>query len=151
MSHKSNSTARNLLKAVLVGACAVTVTGCSVVMAATASEEPNVSILRPGTSRAALEKEIGQPIFATRERTHDYATYQFFTGDEASYQRAAVYTVLDIVTIGFAEIFTTPIEALQGDKHTVRVSYNLNNVVEDINIESSKAPLEKPEKDSRHH
>ena len=146
MSHNRNFSSKKLIKAMLVGACALTVSGCSVVMAATASEEPNLTVLRKGTTRNALEAEIGKPIFSTRERTHDYATYQYFTGDEASYQRAAVYTVLDIVTVGVAEIFTTPIEALQGDKHVVRISYDLNDRVDSIHVSSSKAPLEKPEK-----
>ena len=73
-------------------------------------------------------------------------TYQFFTGDKASYQRAAVYTILDVLTIGAAEIFTTPVEALQGDKHVVYVVYDLNDKVEEINVRSSKAPLDTPEK-----
>ena len=65
--------------------------------------------------------------------------YQFFTNDPASYERAAAYALLDTVTLGIAELFTTPIESLKGDKHTVTVVYDLNDRVLGSKIKSSRA------------
>lgn len=72
-------------------------------------------------------------------------TYQFYTKDDPSIGRAAVYGLLDIATLGIAEVATTPIEALQGNKHLVTVTYDAQNRVRRVQQRVEKAPLPKPE------
>jgi hypothetical protein len=119
---------------------------CSVIMAASPSNEPSTDLFRSGTTRAAIEEEIGKPLSSHRERADYVCTYQYFTGDDHSYGRAAAYVVFDVLTVGIAEIFTTPVEALQGDKHVLTITYDVNERVKRVNEATTKAPLLKPEK-----
>lgn len=119
-------------------------TGCSVILAASPSEEPNLQVLAVGTTETQVEEELGLPISSIRTRSGKINTYQYFSGDRESYGRAAAYTVLDVLTIGLAEIVTTPIEALQGDKHTVKITYNFNDCVTKVTQETLSAPLPNP-------
>ena len=121
--------------------------GCSVFMAASGSKEPDLASIRIGRSnRSQVEKQLGKPISFIRKGYGDEATYQYFTGDKPSYGRAAVYAGLDVVTLGLAELATSPIESLQGDKHTVVILYTPSGIVKDFKHEVMKAPLPPPEK-----
>ncbi|MCB0323333.1 MAG: hypothetical protein KDD69_07150 [Bdellovibrionales bacterium] len=132
-------------RALLAGVLMTSFSGCSVFMAAHASEEPDLRVLATGTDRLSVESQLGKPIAVERTRTGDLATYQYFTGDKANFNRAALYTVLDIVTLGIAELVTSPIESLQGDKHIVTVNYDLNGRLVGSNKEVSPQPIPKPE------
>lgn len=122
------------------------ISGCSVIMAANSEGEPDLSVLRSGTPEAKVEEQLGKPISSIRHRTNKVNTYQYFTNDDPSFGRAATYVVLDIITVGVAEVITTPVEALQGDKHVIEVTFDLYNRVESVKKSFSEAPLPKPEK-----
>lgn len=119
--------------------------GCSVFMAASSSQEPDTAVYRVGTPQNILEEQLGRPISSIRSPRGRINTYQYFTNDKASPGRAATYALLDVLTLGIAEIFTTPIEALQGDKHTVEVSYDHNKRVTRVKHSHIEAPLPPPE------
>jgi len=121
-------------------------TGCSVIMAATPSQTPDFSVLKVGAARTTVEKSFGKPIKFHRNAKGDFATYQFFTGDKSSYQRAATYAVLDGLTLGVAELFTSPIESLQGDKNILEVLYTRNGRLKSFRHKRYNAPLKTPEK-----
>jgi hypothetical protein len=125
---------------------ALTSSGCSVYMASSSPTQPELSAVRVGASRAEVDKELGKPINFLRQHYGDVATYQYFGPDDVSYGRAAAYTVLDILTLGVAELITTPIETLQNDKHTLVVTYNPAGRVLGVSRSLNKAPLEKPER-----
>ena len=120
--------------------------GCSVMMAASSEEAPTMSVVRVGATKTEVEKELGRPITDLNDRGGSIATYQYFTGDEVSYERAVTYAVLDGVTLGLAELITFPAEALQGDKNVVTVRYDRFDRVIDITHAIHQAPLDKPEK-----
>ena len=120
--------------------------GCSVFMAAKASDVPDMSTVHVGATRAEIQSALGRPISTIREHNGSVATYQYFTGDEANYKRAATYALLDGVTLGLAELVTAPAEMLQGDKHTVTVRYEPTGRALDIKETIHAAPLDTPEK-----
>ena len=120
--------------------------GCSVYMAATSPEQPQTEVLIPGSLRADVEKELGKPINYARNASGASAVYQYFGPDDISYGRAATYALADILTLGVAEAFTTPVESLQNDKHTVEVTYDRLGRVRSSFHRSMRAPLEKPER-----
>jgi len=133
-----------LLIALVLVAC---LSGCSVFMAASSNKDIDLSSIHAGSStRHDVDKILGKPIRFDRKSYGDEATYQYFTGDQASYGRAALYVGLDIITFGFAEIVTSPIESLQGDKHTLIITYAPNGVIREARHEVMKAPLQAPEK-----
>jgi len=120
--------------------------GCSVFMAATSQEPPNLSVLEAGTPRLALERELGRPITDFKTNTGSIATFQYFTNDPANYRRAATYAVLDGITVGFAELITFPAEAVQGDRHVVTVWFDHSGKVISSRTSSHAAPIPYPEK-----
>lgn len=125
---------------------AIPLSSCSVFMAASSNENPDLSVLKAGTPRKRVEQVFTNIIEEGGSRGERRVTYQFYTEDDASIGRAAVYGVLDIATLGLAEIATTPIEALQGKKHLVTVTYDGESRVTRVKQRVEDAPLPKPER-----
>jgi hypothetical protein len=123
----------------------LSLSGCSVFMAASGSEDLDLTSVGQGSSRAEVEALLGKPISFVRKDFGDIATYQYFTNDEPSYLRAALWAGLDLITAGFAELVIFRMEALQGDKHTVVVAYDLSKQVLAIEHSHDQAPLKSPE------
>ena len=134
-------------KILLLSFVVSSLSSCSVYMASKGSDETDLSVLQPGTPRERVEFALGKPIAASRAETpKNVVSYQYFTGDEPSVPRAVVYGVLDVATLGVAEVVSTPIESLQGDKHIVEIRYDKANHVQEANVFFQAAPMEKPEK-----
>ena len=131
---------------VLVLLTLVSFPGCSVFMAASSSEAPDLSVLRSGATIKEVNQALGKPISFLRTDRGDIAVYQYFTGDKANYKRAATYAVLDGLTVGLAEVITSPAESLQGDKHVITVQYTRGGHLTAVSQSVKKAPLEAPEK-----
>lgn len=125
---------------------ALFLSGCSAIMAASSSENKDLGVLKYGTRRFDVERELGKPIKFDRTARGDVATYQYFSGDEANYKRAAAYTVLTGVTLGMSEFFTAPVEALQGDRNEVKVLYDRTGRVKSYKHIIHKAPIPPAEK-----
>jgi len=126
--------------------CPLLLSGCAVVMAAHQTDDIDIKTLAVGTPRAEVEAVLSNSIEEGAGRVGKSATYQYFTGDEKSYGRATVYGLLDLATLGAAELATTSIEALQGDKHIVKVEYDAHGRLLSLQETVEKAVLEKPEK-----
>ncbi len=122
----------------------ITFWGCSVFMAASGSQTPNLHVLEPGTSKKRIEQELGKPIRQRRLRWDNEATYQFFTNDEPNYGRATSYAVLAGFTMGLSEVITSPLEAVQGDRHEIVVTYNRFNRLKNFKHTTFKAPIPPP-------
>lgn len=116
-------------------------TGCSVFMAASGSTTPDLSVLEPGTSRKVIERELGKPLKQRRLKWENEATYQFFTNDQPNYGRATSYAFLAGMTMGLSEFVTAPIEAVQGDRHEIVITYNRSNRLKKYRHEIFKAPI----------
>lgn len=106
---------------------------CSVGMAASGGDNPNVAVLSEGSTRLEIERELGKP---TRSRQLDDGSleclYEYEVGDEPSVGRAAGHAVLDILTIGLWEIAGTPTELSMGDRFELLVVYDSNDVAREV-------------------
>lgn len=125
------------IQRVLLWLCIVTtlpfLSACSVGMAMSGQENPDVSVLRVGSTRLDVERELGAP---QNSRVLDdggvEATYQYELGNEPSAGRAVAHGALDVLTLGLWEVVGTPIEASQGNNYEVTIVYDAENVVRSI-------------------
>ena len=111
----------------------ILLSGCSVGMALSGDENPDIGVIREGTTRADIEQELGDPI--ETEETQDggrIETYEYVIGDKSSPERAALNATAFVFTLGISELFATPAEALRGDTYHAIVTYDSNDQVTDV-------------------
>ena len=105
----------------------VPLAGCSVGMALSGENDPDLSVLRVGASRGEVEMQLGRPaaeILADDGLT--YATYAYSLGNQPSAGRAVAHGVMDVLTLGLWEVVGTPVEAAAGkeNEHAVIHSWS---------------------------
>ena len=121
--HSLPSSTRRIMIAAI--ASALLLSGCSVRMAATGTEEPNLAVCRIGASITEIERELGAPV-----RSRDLASggqeciYEYELGNEPSPGRAAAHATLDVLSFGLWELIGTPYEAIGGSKYQLIVLYD---------------------------
>ncbi len=122
------------LTAVSVLLCgASTLSGCSVGMAVAGKKEPNLAACRVGASRGEVETQLGSPTSVKTLPDGDTAcTYEYEIGNEPSPGRAAFHGGMDVLTLGIWELVGTPIEALQGQKFEMTVTYDADGKAKTI-------------------
>jgi hypothetical protein len=114
-------------------AAAGAVTGCSVGMALSGSENPDLGAVRTGASRGEIEMHLGSPVKSTMlEGGRRADVYAYEIGNEPSAGRAAGHAVMDVLTLGVWEIVGTPIEGVQGEKYHATIVYDENDKVVDL-------------------
>lgn len=107
--------------------------GCSVGMAMSGSQNPNLGVIKRGASRGEVEMQLASPIKTTTLSDGSKSDiYQYEIGNEPSAGRASMHGILDFLTFFLWEIVGTPIEACQGDKYEAVVSYNQDDIVKSI-------------------
>ena len=124
--------------------CGLLLQGCSVGMAVSGSEEPDLSTLRVGATRGEVELHLGTPIMkSTTEDGLSRDVYEYEFGNEPSAWRAVGHGAMDILTIGLWEFVGTPIEAVQGEKYHTIVTYDGDDKVKHIKTQkkTSENPL----------
>ena len=99
-------------------------TGCSAIMAASGEQDPDLSIVRVGATRAEVELQLGEPYKVQRLGEREVAYYEFEVGDEPSAGRSMGHAVMFVATLGVWELIFTPVEATRGDDHKVVISYD---------------------------
>jgi len=110
--------------------------GCSVGMAMSGEKDPDLTILKVGESRGAIELQLKKSL---RERIdqkgYSYVTYEYTLGNDPSAGRAIGHGVMDVLTLGLWEVVGTPIEGSAANKeiHQVTVVYDRNESVVAIN------------------
>jgi hypothetical protein len=106
-------------------ALALLSSGCSVRMAASGTDEPNLAACRIGASMTEIERELGAPV-----RTRDLPAggqeciYEYELGNAPSPGRAAAHATLDVLSLGLWELVGTPYEAIGGSKYQLIVVYD---------------------------
>jgi len=109
-------------------------TGCSVGMAMSGKEAPNLGMVQVGASRGEIELTLGSPgKTVTLKDGNRMDVYEYEIGNEPSPGRAAGHAVMDLLTLGLWEIVGTPVEAIQGDKRKLNITYDKNDIVLSIN------------------
>jgi hypothetical protein len=134
----------NLPLVVAAAFFAVSLTGCSVVMAVKQPTKKNLEVLKPGTERDLVIAELGKPVLTEDipggGKKDVFTFVQGYTkGAKAS--RAVFHGVADLFTAGLWEAVGTPIEAsFDGKKITVRVIYGPAELVKESTVLSITDP-----------
>ena len=122
-----------IIAAGLAAGAASALSGCSVGMALSGSQNPDLGAVRTGASRGEIELHLGSPIkSALLEDGRRADIYEYEIGNEPSAGRAAGHAVMDVLTLGVWEIVGTPIEGVQGEKYHATVVYDDDDRVVDL-------------------
>jgi len=124
---------KNLINLVCL-LCLLCFGGCSVGMAISGKEEPNIGAIRVGSSRGEVEMHLGYPTSSTtlEDKTRS-DIYEYEIGNEPSAGRAIGHGVMDVLTLGIWEVVGTPIEGFQGEKRQITIIYDNSDHVKSIN------------------
>lgn len=107
--------------------------GCSVGMALSGSNDPDIGSIRVGSTRGEVEMQLGSPVRTNAaEGMTRTDIYEYEIGNEPSPGRAVAHGVMDVLTWGIWEIAGTPIEAFQGEKYEAIVTYDEQDRVANI-------------------
>jgi outer membrane protein assembly factor BamE (lipoprotein component of BamABCDE complex) len=110
-------------------------------MAMNGHKNPDLNAIRIGAHRAEVELQLGTPVSSQKIDDTVLDVYYYEIGNEPSAARAMGHAAMDFVTLGLWEIAGTPIESYQGEKKTIAVTYDKNNIV--INIGHAEIKKEK--------
>ena len=113
----------------------VSISGCSVFMAAKQPEKKDVSLLKEGTSRAMLISEFGAPLISEYRDGKRFEIFKFTQGYStgAKAGRAFLHGAANVVTLGLWELVGTPTEiTFSGDDMAFQVRYDENDIVDEI-------------------
>lgn len=111
-------------------ALTLSLSACSVGMAVSGSEEPELGAVRQGATRGEVEMQLGKPVRSLAETGAQRTdVYEYEMGNEPSACRALGHGVMDFLTLGLWEVIGTPIEAFRGEKYQVSVTYDQNDRV----------------------
>lgn len=116
---------------------AVSLSGCSVFMAAKQPEKKDVDLLKEGTSRAMLISEFGAPVISEYRNGKRYEIFKFVQGYStgAKAGRAFLHGAANVVTLGLWELVGTPTEiTFSGDEMAFQVSYDENDIVDEVAV-----------------
>ncbi len=133
---------------IVMAAALSTLSACSVGMAMSGEEDPNVGVIQTGSTRLDVERELGA---SHSSRVLDdgglEAIYQYELGNEPSAGRAVAHGVMDVLTLGLWEVIGTPVEAIQGDEYEVTIVYDADGIVQSITTVEFDKDDEEPEED----
>ena len=106
---------------------------CSVGMALSGSENPDLGAIRVGATRGEVELHLGRPIRTASLPDGGRAdVYAYEIGDKPSAGRAVGHGVMDVLTLGIWEVVGTPIEGVQGKKYHATITYDRDDKVTGI-------------------
>ena len=124
---------RYLLLSLILLISTTAVSGCSVGMALSGQEDPDLSAIRVGASRGEVEMQLGEPIKSTRMRGGgSIDVYEYEIGNEPDAGRAVLHGIADVLTLGLWEIVGTPIEGVTGEIFQATIIYNRREQVAKI-------------------
>ncbi|MCB1831947.1 MAG: outer membrane protein assembly factor BamE [Geminicoccaceae bacterium] len=135
MNSKRNDGLRSVVskKSIAALLLVASLTGCSVGMAMSGSENPDLAQVRPGATRGEVELQLGSPVKSHFDDDGDRTdVYIYEIGNEPSAGRAIGHGVMDVLTLGLWEIVGTPVEGFQGEKFNLTVRYDKDDVVRSI-------------------
>ncbi len=124
---------RFLLVATGLLAAIVPVTGCSVGMALSGEENPDLAVCRTDATKSDIEAQLGPPVSVrSLPGGGQSCTYDYEIGNEPSAGRAVAHGAMDFLTLGIWELVGTPVEAVQGKKYQMTVNYDAEGRAQQI-------------------
>ena len=106
---------------------------CSVGMALSGEQNPDLGAIRIGAQRGEIELHLGSPVqSATLEDGRRADVYQYQVGNEPSAGRAIGHGMMDVLTLGLWEVVGTPIEGVQGETYHATITYDRDDKVVEI-------------------
>jgi hypothetical protein len=109
---------RSLPCSILSLAVLVPLTACSVGMAMSGKDSPNLGAVRSGITRGEVEMHLGHPAQTTTQPDGSViSTYNYQVGNDPSAGRAIGHATMDLLTLGLWEVVGTPIEGSRA-RHT---------------------------------
>ena len=114
---------------------ALTLTGCSVVMAAKQPSRKDVKVFSQGMPRSLVVAEVGPPVTTETRAGKRVEVYAFKQGysKAARVSRSIGHGAADVFTLGLWEAVGTPTEAVFNGKRLVyEVTYDRSDRVEDV-------------------
>ena len=114
------------------------VSACSVGMALSGNEEPDLGAIKLGSSRGEVQMQLGSPknsLALDDGRRTD--VYEYEIGNEPSAGRAIGHGAMDALTFGLWEVVGTPIEGFQGQPYQATITYDRNDKVLDIHTKKT--------------
>lgn len=106
---------------------------CSVGMALSGKENPDLGAVRVGATRGEVELHLGSPIkSASLDDGQRADVYAYEIGNQPSAGRAIGHGMMDVLTLGLWEIVGTPIEGVQGEIYHATITYDQGDKVIDI-------------------
>lgn len=125
-----------LIACVLLVACCISASGCSVVMAARQPDKKDLNRLAIGTPRDTVLAEFGKPVSSeTDAQGNKVDVFQFKQGFDTPTKavRSLVHGVADVFTLGLWEVVGTPAEAIfSGKDMAIKVTYDESDKVKDV-------------------
>ena len=126
-----------ILFTVLLVVLAISVSGCSVFMAAKQPEKKDISLLKECVSRAVLISEFGAPVISEYKNDKRFEIFKFVQGYStgAKAGRAFFHGAASVATLGLWELVGTPAEiTFNGDEMAFQVSYDENDLVDEVKL-----------------
>ena len=126
-----------IFSAALLVVLAISVSGCSVFMAAKQPEKKDISLLKEGVSRAVLISEFGAPVVSEYKNDKRFEIFKFVQGYStgAKAGRAFFHGAASVATLGLWELVGTPTEiTFNGDEMAFQVSYDENDLVDEVKL-----------------
>ncbi len=126
-----------IFSAALSAVLAISVSGCSVFMAAKQPEKKDISLLKEGVSRAVLISEFGAPVVSEYKNDKRFEIFKFVQGYStgAKAGRAFFHGAASVATLGLWELVGTPAEiTFNGDEMAFQVSYDENDLVDEVKL-----------------
>lgn len=115
---------------------------CSVGMALSGEENPDLGAVRLGAARSEVELHLGAPIrSASLEDGRRADVYQYQIGNEPSAGRAIGHGMMDFLTLGLWEVVGTPIEGVQGETYHATITYDRDDKVVDIKTKKGSSTI----------
>jgi hypothetical protein len=122
---------------VVILACALSLSGCSVVMAAKQPGKKDLSLFSKGMPRSVIIAEFGEPVDVQKKDGKSVEVYKFVQGYSTGVKvgRSIFHAVADVFTLFLWEIAATPIEGMnEGDQVAYEVTFDAEQKVESVKV-----------------
>jgi len=108
-------------------------------MAASGTEEANLTAINKGDSRGMIVAKVGrQPDKVVDTPSGRMEIYELEKGNEPSTGRAIAHGSLTLFTLGLWEIIGMPLELIKGEKYFLTAYYNENDELLKYEISPSR-------------